>query len=333
MRFLAAVLPLFGLFSCSSGSALLKQIDADDDFSDEVVSEVVLLQSQMEMQKQKGQSLMDASADEWKEDAEYASAVEASCASELGARTPESPTLFEDMAAGDALVSLPSRADDVDVEPVVPTEKAEACCTATLGTILEVMACALLVDILRRCMWKAKDENGGDEKALAPTESSPTRRLLAAALAGDDQAFEANYACSKAELLEVDVWGCTALHYAAKGGSVHIISRMIDLGAKVDVIDAWDETPLHLAARAGCTQACARLLKAGANVNPLNAEDQTPLIVAGLAGHEATCSLLLERGASAGGLSDVDLPALVSRLLLVKVLTDSPSPNSIQGVT
>lgn len=203
-----------------------------------------------------------------------------------------------------------------------------------LGTVLEVLACLLIVDMLRRWSWKAKGDKHAQESSASKasggqTSSQHTGRnpLLVAALAGDSEAFEAQFPGNQSRLAQVDCWGCTPLHYAAKGGSAHIVCRLLDLGFKVDAIDAWDETPLHMSARAGCIEACASLLRAGANVNALNAQDYTPLVVAGQAGMRGVCSLLLDRGGGAGGLADEEVPGVVAALLMQRVLIGAPGQN------
>lgn len=183
--------------------------------------------------------------------------------------------------------------------------------------VLQALAILLIMDGLRR--WTSKDTSAKpvtvpvSSKTSTPVAPSPA--LLTAALEGNADAFEASIGSSLSTLSLVDSWGCSVLHYAAKGGSVHILQRLLDLGAKVDALDAWDETPLHLAARAGHGEACQTLLEARARIDATNAEEFTPLVVAGQAEHKAICTLLIERGAGVAGLPNEEVPDLVKRLL------------------
>lgn len=65
----------------------------------------------------------------------------------------------------------------------------------------------------------------------------------------------------------------------------------------VNAVDAWDETALHMAARCGSIEACELLIAAKADVNALNANDETPLKVTGSV---SLCHLLLQHGAHLG---------------------------------
>lgn len=198
-----------------------------------------------------------------------------------------------------------------------------------LGFILEILTCLIVLDGLRRYASKEKDTEFEPDKqpVEAVSRSGGNGSLFAAALAGDESAFEAEL-LSGQRLSQVDSWGCTALHYAAKGGSTLIVEKLLALGANVDAIDSWDETALHLAARSGHAEVCEILLKAGASLDDMNAEDHTPLVVAGQAGSEAVCSLLIEKGAGVAGLSDEQVPVLVARLLMVQVIVGATSSSS-----
>eukprot|EP00438_Fugacium_kawagutii_P017819 Skav201708 [mRNA] locus=scaffold311:58856:65685:+ [translate_table: standard] len=65
----------------------------------------------------------------------------------------------------------------------------------------------------------------------------------------------------------------------------------------VNAVDAWDETALHMAARRGSIEACELLIEAKADVNALNANDETPLRVTGSV---SLCHLLLQHGGHLG---------------------------------
>jgi len=127
---------------------------------------------------------------------------------------------------------------------------------------------------------------------------------------------------SSAVLHKVDAWGCTALHAAAKAGAAAVAEILIRHGGSLSARDAWDETPLHFAAREGQHEVCRLLLDSNAQVNLQNADGQTPLVLAAEAGHEMVCEMLLQHGAGAGDLDDSEIPPLLSRLLLLALISD-----------
>lgn len=184
-----------------------------------------------------------------------------------------------------------------------------------LGTILQALAILLIGDVMRRAPWKAstKAETQVASKAAAPADSQAA--MLAAALNGDEAAFEAEIDNNLSQLSRVDSWGCTVMHYAAKGGSAPIVQKLVDVGAAVEALDAWDETPLHLAARAGRIEVCDILINGGASIDAMNAEECTPLIVAGRGDHEAICRLLISHGANVASVEHSMVPELVAAIL------------------
>merc|ERR1719440_53014 len=176
------------------------------------------------------------------------------------------------------------------------------------------------MDVMRRCPWKA--ETGKSSKQTSKSASAKTASaadsssvFFAAVLAGDEAVFETQVDKCRSLLSQIDTWGCSVMHYAAKGGSAKIVKRLADLGVAVNVHDAWDETPLHLAARAGHVKACEALLEAGAAADATNAEGCNALVAAGQADYEAVCRLLLEHGASTAGFPEQKVPELVRGLL------------------
>jgi ankyrin repeat protein len=118
----------------------------------------------------------------------------------------------------------------------------------------------------------------------------------------------------------VDRFGCTALHIAADAGCVKMAKELLEAGADVQVRDTWEETPLHFAARKGSFEMCELLLAKGAELDAINSDGVTPLVAAARACNESSCQLLLDRGATCGGLPDADVPALLSSLLMYKMI-------------
>jgi len=264
-----------------------------------------LLQASVEVKK--GQARVAEQAPE--EEADYGSEF-SSCGAGICGGT-KSPGSLE--------VALPEEVQEKGPELKQEADPAqEASSFITLGTLLQAVACLLIGDVLRRGQFQGKTSNSPAVQ-ISTTKASATSvapaSLLTAALSGDHAAFEAQISSSLSQLSRVDSWGCSVLHYAAKGGSVKIIKKLLDLGSRIDALDAWDETPLHLAARAGHTEACEFLLTSGADIDSTNAEECTPLVVAGRENHKAICTMLVERGAGVAGLPEDEVPALVTELL------------------
>jgi len=107
----------------------------------------------------------------------------------------------------------------------------------------------------------------------------------------------------------VDVWGCTALHIAARIGSIEMVQWLLAREVVVDAPDVSFETPLHLAARGGHVAICDALVAHGASVHSTHPEQQSPLLVAAVAGRKDVCNLLQSRGASVDVMDDVPLKA------------------------
>jgi len=192
---------------------------------------------------------------------------------------------------------------------------------SALAGVLEVLIVLIVLDGFRRWQSAQKEEKKVGQKTISETakesnDSSGWEALMQAALAGDAvKADKALRGVPFAKLSHADVWGCTALHAAAKGGCTEVVQMLLQRGATVHDRDAWDETPLHLAARAGKAGACETLVAFGADIDALNAQDWTPLVVAADAGHKMLCSMLLARGAGVAGLPHADLPFLLHGLL------------------
>lgn len=187
-----------------------------------------------------------------------------------------------------------------------------------LGYFLDVLIILVFCDGLRRWNSKCKAQHESSEIAPATNAASPTADehwagLMTAALAGSLSQCE-TLLRTAAPLGRSDMFGCTVLHAAAKGGCAPLVKMLLERRAgSIDRRDAWDETPLHLAARAGNTDVCEVLLDYGARIDVVNAQDWTALVVAADANQEDVCNLLLARGATTEGLES-DLPPLLRNL-------------------
>lgn len=118
-----------------------------------------------------------------------------------------------------------------------------------------------------------------------------------------------------------DVCGCTALHVAAYVGSAAMAQDLIGRGADVNAREAWEETPLHVAARQGAVSICKLLIRNGAELNPKDGSDHTPLLSAGHAGQQSACEFLLDNGGDCGGVADNEIPPLLNKLLLCRLVS------------
>ena len=99
------------------------------------------------------------------------------------------------------------------------------------------------------------------------------------------------------------VFGETALHLAALGGNLQIVTLLIEAGANIDAI-GYSYTPLMIAAEAGDVEMVRLLIKSGANVNISNYYENdelfkpnTALMAASSNGHSEVAQLLIEAGA------------------------------------
>lgn len=193
-----------------------------------------------------------------------------------------------------------------------------------LRSVLQLMIFFVIVDGMRRGHAQRQNRIEKEHAASSPHAQGEALaeatwlELVTAAAVGDEQNFE-KALHAQPSLTRTDAWDCTPLHFAAKGGSAAIATRLLEGGAAFDALDANEETPLHFAARAGHAPICEKLLDAGANSDALNAQGMTPLVLAGLANQEPACRLLADRGASAGGMADEQLPPLVVSQLVRKV--------------
>jgi len=94
------------------------------------------------------------------------------------------------------------------------------------------------------------------------------------------------------------VCGClTPLHLAAEGGSLPLVSFLLEHGAPCDpVTEDRKVTPLYLAIRAGHTEIVETLLQHGADLGLAKEGNLSPLQEACLNGHDKICELLMQKG-------------------------------------
>lgn len=89
----------------------------------------------------------------------------------------------------------------------------------------------------------------------------------------------------------------TLLHAAARGGCSDLVTRLTQLGAKMDARNSAGDTPLHLAIREGHREVADLLLDGELDPGVAGANGETPLFVALERGHRAIARFLVERGA------------------------------------
>jgi truncated hemoglobin YjbI len=85
---------------------------------------------------------------------------------------------------------------------------------------------------------------------------------------------------------------CTALHMAARRGSVEIAQALLDCGADIEAQDSLGETPLRRAVNCEKLDVAALLLARGANRHSMGSKGLTPLLVA----RSAAMKRLLQSG-------------------------------------
>ncbi len=88
-----------------------------------------------------------------------------------------------------------------------------------------------------------------------------------------------------------------SLHVAAAGGSLTIVTELLEQGANAADKNAYGSTALHVAAAAGKTACASLLIERGAVVDERDAMGRTPWNLATDGGHAETAALLAARGA------------------------------------
>jgi len=290
------------------------QLDADT-----IPDALSLLQGQVEAKKAQVRTV----APEDEEEQSYSSSVCSGSDSCDKAELPSSfkislPPLQEETEAPETVSPILEAKTDTST-PIPLVSETNSTTSSLIGTVLQALACLLIMDVVRRgkAAKSVPEQASKYVQSAAASPAASSAALLAAAMAGDETAFESQISGSdgRSKAAQVDSWGCTALHYAAKGGSAEIVKKLLELRAWTEALDVWDETPLHIAARAGHLEVCEALLAAGARVDSLNAVDNTPLVVAGRADKKAVCSMLIGCGAGVAGLDEEMVPSLVKELL------------------
>ncbi|OQV12509.1 Transient receptor potential cation channel subfamily A member 1 [Hypsibius exemplaris] len=101
-------------------------------------------------------------------------------------------------------------------------------------------------------------------------------------------------------LSDMDLKGCTPLHYAAQNGFIRSSDSLMLMGAQVNAKNKVMQSPLHFAAAHGRYNTVRRLLESLKGFNILNEGDnygRTPLHLAAQNGHSNVVQLLMSKGA------------------------------------
>ena len=103
-----------------------------------------------------------------------------------------------------------------------------------------------------------------------------------------------------ADARAVDNKLCSALHYAARAGSVPALRALLEAGGDLGPTKRYVETPLHAAVESNQPEVVAYLCERGANPNTWmthHSAKMTPLSLAATANHLACAEILLAHGA------------------------------------
>lgn len=130
-------------------------------------------------------------------------------------------------------------------------------------------------------------------QAAGPAPAPPELAVLRAAWAGDLAALDAELSREGA-VREKDAREWTALHWAAIGGRVEAVERLLARGADPDARGQYDMAPLHWAALLGHDAVVRALAARGARLEARTLYGMTALH---LAGTEAVVASLAEAGA------------------------------------
>ncbi|KAK3347052.1 ankyrin repeat-containing domain protein [Lasiosphaeria hispida] len=144
---------------------------------------------------------------------------------------------------------------------------------------------------------------------------------------GDAAVIDFFLSWDRSELESKDKQGWTPLSYAARGGHVDVIKRLLKMGAEIESTDGQGRTPLINAAIRGQDASVKFLIERGAKINASEKGGGTLLYHATNLGHEATVRLLLDNGDDVeaillGGEKCLALAASNGHSVVVKLLLE-----------
>lgn len=203
---------------------------------------------------------------------------------------------------------------------VLPGKPAPKPSTGSFAYREEVWAAVAVVAVLAACKrWPGAKE---DLKAkIAQPAAAPkvySASLQHAAATNDVAALLAALEDPRVDPNQAGDWGVTPLHAAAAAGALGAVGALVRRGA-VAVGEAWGQTPLHMAAREGHVEV-VRLLVVAGDLDAADDSGSTALALAGAGGHTLVVEHLLEQGATMGGVADDQVPAVVMRALVGRLV-------------
>ncbi len=102
---------------------------------------------------------------------------------------------------------------------------------------------------------------------------------------------------SPASALALDASRASCLHYAAVGGDVDLVNKLLSMGCSLTSVDRSGNTAMHFASLTGHTHVVAELLKHAdglAMATAINLFGDSPALLAAFGGHTSTLKLLLQ---------------------------------------
>ena len=153
---------------------------------------------------------------------------------------------------------------------------------------------------------------GCDEKKDEKKDASLSQEMVRAIV--QDKPGDVKNLLDQGEALDAKQNGQTALHYAAMGGKVDIVTILIARGANVNVQDEQGITPLMLAAKEGRMDAIQALIAQGAKLDAQDKLGENALHIAAAHGRKDAVGALLDRGANIRATTNAGLNALVFAL-------------------
>lgn len=131
--------------------------------------------------------------------------------------------------------------------------------------------------------------------------------------------------------VDVDEFGRSDLHYAARDGDAAAAGRLIANGLDPDLSDVNGWTPLHFAAQAQSVEVARLLVEVGVRLEPQDKFGNTPLwrAVMNSKGRGEVIQLLRERGAdpsleNGSGVSPVSLARTIGNYNIAQFFADLP---------
>jgi ankyrin repeat protein len=133
--------------------------------------------------------------------------------------------------------------------------------------------------------------------ALAAAGGAAAQGTLIDAARNNDHAAAMGFVAERADPNQTESDGTTPLHWAVHHDDAELVRRLLEAGARVDVINDYGASPMSEAAVVANVAVLEALLDAGADVDSANADGQTALMVVARGGNTAAAKLLLDRGA------------------------------------